>query len=110
MRCHSNANHGYNVAGNQNGDAAAHRRHARLSSGVWNARDLALVRIDAAFAQNNHVRNLLKGKLRGLHYQMPSAAQSKLMRVTGGTILDVAVDARRGSPTFGHHAAVLLTA
>ena len=60
--------------------------------------------------QDNHVRNPLKGTLRGLHYQVPPAAQGKLVRVTRGAIFDVAVDIRRGSPSFGRHAAAVLTA
>jgi dTDP-4-dehydrorhamnose 3,5-epimerase len=51
-------------------------------SEVWNARDFAAVGIDAAFVQDNHVRNPLKGTLRGVHYQVPPAAQGKLARVT----------------------------
>lgn len=79
-------------------------------SEVWNARDFALAGIDVRFVQDNHVRNPLKGTLRGLHYQVPPAAQGKLVRVTRGAIFDVAVDIRRGSPTFGRHAAAVLTA
>lgn len=49
------------------------------------------------------------GVLRGLHYQLPPKAQSKLVRVVRGRVLDVAVDIRRGSPTFGQHVTVELT-
>jgi dTDP-4-dehydrorhamnose 3,5-epimerase len=49
------------------------------------------------------------GVLRGLHYQLPPYAQSKLVRVIEGEVLDVAVDIRRGSSTFGHHVAVRLS-
>jgi dTDP-4-dehydrorhamnose 3,5-epimerase len=66
-------------------------------SEVWNSRDFAAIGINAAFVQDNHVRNPLKGTLRGLHYQMPPAAQGKLVRVTRGAVFDVAVDIRRGS-------------
>ena len=79
-------------------------------SEVWNARDFSSAEIGAAFVQDNHVRSPLRGTLRGLHYQIPPAAQGKLVRVTRGVIFDVAVDIRRGSPTFGHHAGAVLSA
>ena len=79
-------------------------------SEVWNARDFASAGIDASFVQDNHVRNPLKGTVRGLHYQIIPAAQAKLLRVTRGAIFDVAVDIRRGSPSFGRHAAAVLSA
>jgi dTDP-4-dehydrorhamnose 3,5-epimerase len=79
-------------------------------SEVWNAHEMSEHGISATFVQDNHVRNPLKGTLRGLHYQLPPAAQGKLLRVTRGAIFDVAVDIRRGSPTFGHHACTLLSA
>ena len=79
-------------------------------SEVWNARDFASVGIDAVFLQDNHVRSPLKGTLRGLHYQIRPVAQGKLLRVSRGAIFDVAVDIRRGSPTFGRHADAILSA
>ncbi len=79
-------------------------------SEVWNARDCSAVGISAAFVQDNHVRSGVRGTLRGLHYQIPPAAQGKLVRVTRGAIFDVAVDIRRGSPTFGRHAGAVLSA
>lgn len=79
-------------------------------SEVWNARDFSAVGIDAGFVQDNHVRSPIRGALRGLHYQMPPAAQGKLVRVTRGAIFDVAADMRLGSPTFGHHADAVLSA
>jgi dTDP-4-dehydrorhamnose 3,5-epimerase len=79
-------------------------------SEVWNERDFAAAGVNAVFVQDNHVRSPLTGTLRGLHYQMPPAAQGKLVRVTRGAIFDVAVDIRRGSSTFGHHAGAVLSA
>lgn len=61
------------------------------------------------FVQDNESRSRY-GVVRGLHFQKGEHSQSKLMRVTEGRILDVAVDIRRGSPTFGHHTAVELSA
>lgn len=60
------------------------------------------------FVQDNHSRSS-KGVLRGLHYQLPPHAQGKLVRVTQGSVFDVAVDIRRGSPTFGQWAGVELS-
>ncbi len=61
------------------------------------------------FVQDNESKSSY-GVLRGLHYQKPPFSQSKLVRVVKGAVLDVAVDIRRGSPTFGQHVAVELTA
>lgn len=60
------------------------------------------------FVQDNESKSSY-GVLRGLHFQKPPHAQSKLVRVIKGRVLDVAVDIRRGSPTFGHYVAVELT-
>jgi dTDP-4-dehydrorhamnose 3,5-epimerase len=61
------------------------------------------------FIQDNESRST-KGVLRGLHYQLPPYTQAKLVRVIEGSVLDVAVDIRKSSPTFGQHVAVELTA
>ena len=61
------------------------------------------------FIQDNESRSSY-GVLRGLHFQIPPHAQSKLVRVIDGAVLDVAVDIRRGSPTFGLYVAVELSA
>ena len=63
---------------------------------------------DTTFVQDNQSKSC-KGTLRGLHWQAPPFAQSKLVRVTKGAVIDVAVDIRVGSPTFGNHVAVELT-
>ena len=61
------------------------------------------------FCQDNESKSS-KGVLRGLHYQLPPHAQTKLVRVISGRVLDVAVDIRKNSPTFGQHVAVELSA
>lgn len=61
------------------------------------------------FCQDNESKSN-KGVLRGLHYQLGAAAQSKLVRVIQGKVLDVAVDIRKGSPTFGLHVSTVLSA
>ena len=61
------------------------------------------------WVQDNHSRSNPKGVVRGLHFQAPPFAQDKLVRCVRGAILDVAVDLRLGSPTFGEHVAVRLS-
>ena len=75
-------------------------------------RDDVLMRhgIDAAFVQENHSLSVDRGVIRGLHFQVPPEGQAKLVRVSAGSILDVAVDIRHGSPTYGRHVAIVLTA
>ena len=60
------------------------------------------------FLQDNQSKSS-KGVVRGLHYQLPPFAQSKLVRVLDGVIIDVAVDIRKGSPTYGQHFALELS-
>jgi dTDP-4-dehydrorhamnose 3,5-epimerase len=62
------------------------------------------------FVQDNHVCSTQKGVLRGLHFQLQPHAQGKLVRCTRGAIFDVAVDIRSGSPTYGRHVGVKLSA
>ena len=64
---------------------------------------------DITFVQDNESKSTY-GVMRGLHYQKPPYTQSKLVRVVKGAVLDVAVDMRKSSPTFGKHVAVELTA
>lgn len=68
---------------------------------TWNAARMAEAGLDFRFVQDNESLSATAGTLRGLHYQAPPFAQTKLVRVVRGAILDVAVDARRGSPRFG---------
>lgn len=77
---------------------------------TWNMRDLAQGGIGAVFVQDNHSLSEQKGTLRGLHYQAPPHAQDKLVRCTRGSIFDVAVDVRDGSPTYGTWIGVTLSA
>ena len=79
-------------------------------SEVFNARDLAREGLYNGFVQDNHSRSRLAGTVRGLHFQLPPHAQDKLVRVTRGRILDVAVDLRPDSPTYLRHVAVELSA
>jgi dTDP-4-dehydrorhamnose 3,5-epimerase len=65
---------------------------------------------DVEFVQDNHALSTTAGVLRGLHFQRPPAAQAKLVRVTRGAVLDVAVDLRTGSPTYGRSYATELSA
>jgi dTDP-4-dehydrorhamnose 3,5-epimerase len=62
------------------------------------------------FVQDNHSLSAEKGVVRGLHFQLPPMAQDKLVRVIRGGILDIAVDIRRNSPTFGKHITAEITA
>ena len=79
-------------------------------SEVWNAERMAEAGLDIEFVQDNHSLSVAKGVLRGLHYQMPPAAQHKLIRVSRGSVFDVAVDIRRDSGTFGQWAGAILSA
>jgi dTDP-4-dehydrorhamnose 3,5-epimerase len=84
--------------------------HRGFFSEVYNSRTLKDLGIACGFVQDNHSLSVEKGVLRGLHYQVPPMAQDKLVRVVRGAILDVAVDVRRGSPTFGKHVAIEISA
>ena len=75
----------------------------------FNARDFKeQVQQDVVFIQDNESKSCY-GVVRGLHFQKPPFTQSKLVRVVKGAVLDVAVDIRQGSPTFGQHVAVELS-
>ncbi|MEE9455419.1 MAG: dTDP-4-dehydrorhamnose 3,5-epimerase [Paracoccaceae bacterium] len=77
---------------------------------TWNAGTLAEHGINTAFVQDNQSLSGTVGTVRGLHYQSPPHAQDKLVRCGRGALLDVAVDIRKGSPTYGEWVGVRLSA
>ena len=79
-------------------------------SETYNSKAMAQAGIGSAFVQDNHSYSAAAGVLRGLHYQLAPKAQGKLIRVVRGRILDVAVDIRRGSKTFGRWVSVEISA
>lgn len=79
-------------------------------SETYSQRALADAGIDLTFVQDNHAFSAAKGTMRGLHFQTTPFAQDKLVRVIRGSILDVAVDLRRASPTYGKHVAAVISA
>ena len=79
-------------------------------SEVWSAEQMAEAGFDVDFVQDNHSSSVAKGVLRGLHFQVPPAAQHKLIRVSRGSVFDVAVDIRRDSATFGQWVGTILSA
>ncbi len=83
--------------------------HRGFFSEVYNKKTLAEAGIDITFVQDNHAFSAEKGTVRGLHFQIPPFAQDKLVRVVRGSVFDVAVDLRRGSPTYGKHVSVVLS-
>ncbi|ERJ95526.1 dTDP-4-dehydrorhamnose 3,5-epimerase [Selenomonas sp. oral taxon 892 str. F0426] len=76
----------------------------------WSKKKMEDAGIFVDFVQDNHSFSAQKGTLRGLHYQLNPMAQAKLLRVSHGAIFDVAVDIRRGSPTYAKWVGVELTA
>ena len=74
----------------------------------WNAKKFKQLGISEDFVQDNQSVSS-KGVLRGLHFQNPPYAQAKLVRVIEGSVLDVAVDLRKNSPTYGKHVSVILS-
>ena len=76
----------------------------------WSAKKMEDSGIHVAFVQDNHSFSAQKGTLRGLHYQLNPMAQAKLLRASRGAIFDVAVDIRRGSPTYAQWVGVELSA
>jgi dTDP-4-dehydrorhamnose 3,5-epimerase len=87
-----------------------HRDHRGFFSETYNKADLAGLGVNLDFVQDNHSLSVERGVVRGLHFQIPPFAQDKLVRVIRGSVFDVAVDIRRGSPTFGKHVARVISA
>ncbi len=79
-------------------------------SQTYSLSEMAQIGFDRPFVQDNHSMSGARGTVRGLHFQAPPRAQDKLLRVVHGSILDVAVDIRVGSPTYGRSVAVELSA
>jgi len=89
---------------------ARHGDSRGFFSETFRADTFAAHGVDATFVQDNHAFSAQKGVLRGLHFQVAPHAQGKLVRCTRGAIRDVGVDIRAGSPTYGRHVAVELSA
>jgi dTDP-4-dehydrorhamnose 3,5-epimerase len=87
-----------------------HGDHRGFFSEIYSQTEFVRAGVNTAFVQDNHSMSAQVGTLRGLHFQSPPVAQDKLVRVTRGRILDVAVDIRASSPTYGRHVAVELSA
>ncbi|MGL4729639.1 MAG: dTDP-4-dehydrorhamnose 3,5-epimerase [Bosea sp. (in: a-proteobacteria)] len=83
--------------------------HRGFFSETWSRRSFTEAGIAIDFVQDNHSLSAAIGTVRGLHFQAPPFAQDKLVRVIKGRILDVAVDLRRSSPTFGKWVAAELS-
>ncbi len=79
-------------------------------SEVYNKPELADAGFKFDFIQDNHSLSRPRGTVRGLHFQVPPFAQTKLVRVVKGAIFDVVVDIRTGSPTYGRHANIVISA
>jgi dTDP-4-dehydrorhamnose 3,5-epimerase len=89
---------------------AKHGDHRGFFSETYNKAALAEAGITIDFAQDNQSLSAQKGTMRGLHFQTPPFAQAKLLRVVRGAVFDVAVDLRRGSPSYGRHVSAVLSA
>jgi len=88
---------------------ARHGDNRGFFSESWNKTRMADAGITTEFVQDNHSMSEATDTLRGLHYQAPPWGQAKLVRCGRGSLLDVAVDVRKGSPTYGQHVAIELS-
>ena len=79
-------------------------------SETWNEQRFTEAGVPGPFVQDNHALSIERGVVRGLHMQIAPSAQGKLIRAVRGAIWDVAADVRPGSPTYGKHVAVVLSA
>lgn len=86
-----------------------HVDHRGFFSETFKASALKDAGIDVDWVQDNHSFSAARGVVRGLHFQRAPKAQAKILRVTHGAILDVAVDIRKASPAYGRHVAVELS-
>lgn len=84
--------------------------HRGFFSETYNKQAFEAAGLIYDFVQDNHSLSAEVGTVRGLHFQLPPFAQDKLVRVVRGAILDVAVDIRRNSPTFGRHVGAVISA
>ena len=87
-----------------------HRDQRGFFSETYNKAGLTALGTHLEFVQDNHSLSVERGVVRGLHFQVPPFALDKLVRVTRGSVFDVAVDIRRGSPTYGKHVARIISA
>jgi dTDP-4-dehydrorhamnose 3,5-epimerase len=87
-----------------------HQDSRGFFSEVWREDGMRAVGINHRFVQENHALSRVAGTIRGLHFQIGESAQAKLVRCIRGSILDVAVDIRGGSPTLGRYIALVLNA
>lgn len=86
-----------------------HRDARGFFSETYSRQAMSAAGIVAEFVQDNHSLSVGVGTVRGLHFQVPPHAHGKLVRVTHGSVFDVAVDIRAGSPTFGQHVSAVLS-
>ena len=91
-------------------ELVVHRDHRGFFAETWRDEWRTAIGQKAPFIQDNHACSVERGVLRGLHFQAPPHAQAKLVWVTKGSVYDVAVDIRKGSPTYGKWKGLVLSA